>query len=853
MTAEAANHVLNWASSIKDARFCLLEQFLPDGQYHPFAATMLQHFKKLQTPLQSVQSYPTLRDQERRFTDAGWRSVVTKTLWDLWGDAGFIGENEKNALDQIEPFDEWEELALFTSHYFIAIADVSSASKKPSVFGMSDMAQLNGSVAALAESQSQLQTLSRPNPKGQGLRRFAVPLRLREAALANHGGIGTMSRLGTSDVFIDSEKTKIHIDSPTVGPSPRMCHTSTLLDTYRSLVVGGRTSPDSAKSDCWLFDSRTNTWQEQMSLPVARYRHCATRVGDGEVFVYGGKDSQGEVLADWLIWSREAGWLEVHAVGPCPQGRFGAVMIMIDSRRGMLIGGMAQTGAILVECWEWTLHRDGKLEVSFRDRSPGLSQIPGGLKCYGRFGAILTSSPWGLLTIGGVIHSGMLNHEDDLLVFEPESLSVARLSRCLASPRPLLIGCSVFATGDQVVLFGGGAVCFSFGTFWNTGVWTLSNQHSNEAPWCLQDKIETLPTDLPTEIDSPNATLRVDKSTKPILVPTVRITSSEDFEQIIQQGKPVIISDLDIGPCTDLWCNTSYLSEKVGRERIVTVHAAQTTHMTFTPTKNFTYERIPFATFLASASAGEKLYLRSISTASPSNTPTSLATDFPGLAPDFHLPPALAFAGRNMHSSPLRISGPVSMWLHYDVMANLLIPIAGPSKTLLLYPPSAHPHLSFPPTSSTSPLNPFLNPPSLPSSPQNTMTPHRAIVPPGSALFIPALWPHAVAAPPSGSIPSSPSPPPPTSLPTTSPPESSTTRLSTAINIFFRALPPHTYAPGRDVYGNRDLAAYEEARRDVERMRKRFAGLPVEVRRFYAAKLAGEVRDVVSSAGEERG
>jgi len=40
--------------------------------------------------------------------------------------------------------------------------------------------------------------------------------------------------------------------------------------------------------------------------------------------------------------------------------------------------------------------------------------------------------------------------------------------------------------------------------------------------------------------------------------------------------------------------------------------------------------------------------------------------------------------------------------------------------------------------------------------------------------------------------------------------------------VFFRTLPPQKYAAGRDVYGNRDLAAYEDGRRDVEKIVKRF-------------------------------
>jgi len=50
--------------------------------------------------------------------------------------------------------------------------------------------------------------------------------------------------------------------------------------------------------------------------------------------------------------------------------------------------------------------------------------------------------------------------------------------------------------------------------------------------------------------------------------------------------------------------------------------------------------------------------------------------------------------------------------------------------------------------------------------------------------------------------------------------------MNVSINIFFRSVPPQHYAAGRDVYGNRDFAAYEDGRRDVERIVQRFLRVP---------------------------
>jgi tRNA wybutosine-synthesizing protein 4 len=98
----------------------------------------------------------------------------------------------------------------------------------------------------------------------------------------------------------------------------------------------------------------------------------------------------------------------------------------------------------------------------------------------------------------------------------------------------------------------------------------------------------------------------------------------------------------------------------------VTVHQANEDRMDFV-SKNFQYVTKDFKSFIESINNGEKLYLRSLAVGKPSELPADISRDFPEIAGDFHLPPELAAVRENEHSSPLRISGPVTMWLHYDV------------------------------------------------------------------------------------------------------------------------------------------------------------------------------------------
>ena len=78
-------------------------------------------------------------------------------------------------------------------------------------------------------------------------------------------------------------------------------------------------------------------------------------------------------------------------------------------------------------------------------------------------------------------------------------------------------------------------------------------------------------------------------------------------------------------------------------------------------------------------------------------------------------------------------------------------------------------------------------------------------------LYIPPLWAHTAAA-------------------------SSPGIVNISVNVFFRSLPDSVYLAGRDVYGNRDLQPYEDGRRDVDKIVKRFK-VKAQARRRKVRKL----------------
>lgn len=142
-------------------------------------------------------------------------------------------------------------------------------------------------------------------------------------------------------------------------------------------------------------------------------------------------------------------------------------------------------------------------------------------------------------------------------------------------------------------------------------------------------------------------------------------------------------------------------------------------------------------------------------------------------------------------------------------MANVYVQTSG-SKRLVLFPPTDVSHFSIAPGASSSSIDVFS---SMKAGSLRGVHPHEAVVQPGDILFIPPLWLH-------------------TATPTSD--------MSIAINVFFRNL-EKGYSAGKDVYGNRDLAAYEKGRQDIARVGNSFSKLPPDAREFYIRRLADEL------------
>lgn len=533
-------------------------------------------------------------------------------------------------------------------------------------------------------------------------RRFGAAVALGQDTVAFHGGQGAQARLASIDVLVrDSPETGI-VPCASTLPQARVCHTVTPIDGA-VLLVGGRASPAHALADCWMMQN--GLWTQVQDLSPARFRHSSCEVsfastGSGDpdthaVLAFGGKTSDGTVLDEWTLWTAKDGWNTIPANGPRPSARFGAAMCTIGStqNRGVMLGGMAPSGTVLQDMWEWHVSLTPHPHLTFSDRTNEVCQ-KSSKAFFGRLGASLVPLGGHLLLTGGVSKQGISSLSQDFLTIsygtaDPSFNIESPIIQLPQSTWPLLVGMSTVAVSpEEVIIAGGGAVCFSMGSFWNPGYLSITLETDELQPWSvyMSQNPSSGTTDEPSRRangDGKRPTGK--KDIRPALprstvIPRVAIETPEGFASLLADCKPAIIENLDIGPCKDLW-TTEYLKSKVGEDREIVIHECASDRMTFKD-KNFSYAKKPFGDFIDGISSGAQAYLRAVSSSQPNKLPTKLEDDFPSIAGDFQLPEVFNVIKDNLHSSPLRISGPVALWLHYDVLANVLCQVCSSKTTL---------------------------------------------------------------------------------------------------------------------------------------------------------------------------
>lgn len=134
MTVEESARLIEWTSKdFANSYFVLYEQVEPHDN---FGQAMISNLKSRGCPLLSIMEYPTIKDQENRFSSRGWEHVEVWNMEKVYKEVVSKNSKEKARVDSLEMMDELEEENLFNRHYFVALAShrnfkINSHSSEP--------------------------------------------------------------------------------------------------------------------------------------------------------------------------------------------------------------------------------------------------------------------------------------------------------------------------------------------------------------------------------------------------------------------------------------------------------------------------------------------------------------------------------------------------------------------------------------------------------------------------------------------------------------------------------------------------------------------------------------------------
>ncbi|XP_044142528.1 tRNA wybutosine-synthesizing protein 4 [Bufo gargarizans] len=464
MDPARSGNVIGWAGQrFLQSRFVVYEQFFPDDA---FGRVMVDHFDSLNSPLRSVSVYPQLWDQEQRFLQKGWQRCRVLDMNQF--SASCVSESEKLRIESLEPFDEFEELHLKCSHYFILVASQGDLADIPALRPVAEIADFT----VLPPPASRGAVLARLlSPAIRGLRRFGHRSCLvsPQSVLSTGGfgeGNGKHQRLRDLHLLLQEQDTWSR-EVTTSQWDGRLLHSLTPLTSGGLLVLGGRFSPyrPAAEAQMLTYDNVTGQVTitlRNLHLELRRWRHTATEVslyGRFYVFVFGGRCLESPALQEAMfIHTEDMTMAQVPVEGVAPLGchshsscgwKGGAVL-----SGGILTSGVP-TGSI-------TILKPAGSHFSWEH----LDTTPPLMPRYSHSSHVIGEK---LLLVGGVwIHARGVPGLTivDLITGQ---VSEYRIDSTSLEWPLMLHGHSSVLLADKkhLLLLGGGGTCFSFGTHLN--------------------------------------------------------------------------------------------------------------------------------------------------------------------------------------------------------------------------------------------------------------------------------------------------------------------------------------------------------------------------------------------------
>ncbi|ONM57712.1 tRNA wybutosine-synthesizing protein 2/3/4 [Zea mays] len=232
------------------------------------------------------------------------------------------------------------------------------------------------------------------------------------------------------------------------SPSPRMGHTVTAVDNT-TYIIGGRGGPSEILDDVWILPSVGNTWSKLEccgDLFRPRHRHAAAAVAS-KIYVFGGLSNEGIYSCMNVLDTKNMQWSVLAASGEWPCARHSHSMVSYGTNLFMFGGHDGQRALKDFYSFDTTKLRWNKENTNGGTPSPRFSHC---MFIYKNYLGILGGCP--ITENNQEVTLLNINHR----VWFCVSVPLLSQSLCVRS--------SSVVIKDDLVILGGGASCYAFGT-----------------------------------------------------------------------------------------------------------------------------------------------------------------------------------------------------------------------------------------------------------------------------------------------------------------------------------------------------------------------------------------------------
>ncbi|KAK6123931.1 hypothetical protein DH2020_042328 [Rehmannia glutinosa] len=260
------------------------------------------------------------------------------------------------------------------------------------------------------------------------------------------GGIGRHAR--RNDLLIlDTDSGVMDIISAAGAPSPRLGHTSSLIGDFLYLI-GGRADPMNILNEVWVYNMAKKEWkllQCSGSFFPPRHRHTAVVVGS-KIYVFGGIYNDSILSSLYVLDTETSEWSEIKSHGDQPGPRHSHSMDTKESKL-YLFGGYNGEKA-LGDLYSFDIQTGLWSKVKTNGQSPN-ARFSHLMFIYSNYIGILGGCP--------------VSEHQKLYLLDLQSESWKNIA-VKSIEEGLFVRSTINVVGDDLIIIGGGASCYAFGT-----------------------------------------------------------------------------------------------------------------------------------------------------------------------------------------------------------------------------------------------------------------------------------------------------------------------------------------------------------------------------------------------------